>query len=43
MHVGCCSLPEVGLCFVSVDVLASVAEVLQSDRVVVGWNGLNAR
>ena len=28
---------------VSVDVLVGVAEVLQSDRVVVGWNGLNAR
>ena len=28
---------------VSHDVLAGVAEVLQSDRVVLGWNGLNAR
>jgi hypothetical protein len=29
--------------FVSLDVLAGVAEVLQADRVLVGLNGLKAR
>lgn len=29
--------------FVSLDIVSGVAETVQSDRVLVGWNGLNAR